>query len=61
MAGLPSVVEAALRGRVSTELDLVEARITWCALEGFIGVEPRVVHRLRTPVPQAILKMFRLV
>ena len=41
MASLPLVVEAALRGRVSTEVELVEARNTWCALEGYLGIVSR--------------------
>ena len=42
LSSLPLVVEAALRGRVSTEVELTDARNTWVAVEGFIGVEPAV-------------------
>ena len=40
MCSLPFVVEAALRQRVSTESELIEARNTWGAIEGFVSIEP---------------------
>ena len=40
LCALPLVVEAALRARVSTEAELVAARNTWGAVEGFVGIEP---------------------
>ena len=40
MCSLPFVVEVALRQHVSTETELIEARNTWGAIEGFVSIEP---------------------
>ena len=42
LSSLPLVVEAALCGRVFAEVELADARNTWVAIEGFVGIEPSI-------------------